>query len=503
MKHITALLGFSACVLLAPFAAAQPRHTSFDPAKHGFNFRNDFQNDVKLPLGTDVRTSGLCGGFAYTSLDYFLAKRPVPRQDYRPADGTVLQQYLLAREITSLATNADKWAEVTVNPGGARDSEFFNWGLQGTHGGRIEELRSFIDGGMPVPLGLKSHSGGDHQVLAIGYDMGRYRGDLGANEGDFKIFIYDSNHPNRTMTLIPDVAHKVYKYPDSDNDGDSSTWRTYFVDRNYHAQTPPNVPNPVYPNDGLAHELILAFHTGSDDLRGGNDNLDLTINLFDGTQQHSPAVNLRARWVSNYTQFARIVLSQPVAALQIKNLVLSDTFGGGISGDNWDMGNLDVHIGPNLGNVIKSVGFHRFTGSDKQLDVPINNAPPAVAGQVNRLILEIRTGGDDLRGGSDNLNVTTTFTDGRTQTDTNVNKAAKWDNNTTHTVTIVLNKPVLVNQIKSITLTTTFSGGMGGDNWNMDWLKVTATGSGVNKAIASYGFNRFTGDRKQLTVPAH
>jgi len=500
MKKLAVLLLFSVC-LYSPFAGAQVKRTNFDPATNGFNFVNDFSNSMQLPLGADVRTAGLCGGFVYAALDYFNAgpRQPVPRQNYRPADGTVLQQYLLARQITSTQSNAGKWAELIFNPGGSRDTQFFNWGLQGAPGGRIAELRSYIDRGIPVPLGLKSHSGGDHQVLAIGYDMGRYRGDLGAYESDFKIFVYDSNHPNRKMILIPDLANKVYKYPDGDNDGDKTTWRTYFVDTNYHYQVPPHVADAAYPNDGLVHELVLEFHTGSDDMRGGNDNLDLAINLLDGTQQHYPDINLRARWISNYVQFARIILTQPVPASRIKNLVFNDTFGG----DNWDMAELDVHLGPNLGAIIRKVDFHRFTSSDRQLTVPINSAPLPAVNEATRLVLEIRTGGDDLRGGNDNLNIITTLADGRSQTDLNVNNSAKWDNNSTHIVTITLNKPVPVNQIRSVTLATTFSGGSGGDNWNMDSLKVTALVQRDHQVVATYGFNRFTGDKRQLTVAIH
>ena len=483
-------------------AVSQSRRTAFDPLKDGFRFANRFQNVVNLPLGTNIRTGGLCGGMAYTALDYFLAKSKIPQQDFLPAEGTPLQQYLYARQFTSLQSNTDKWAEVSLNPGGARDSEFFNWGLQGNNGGRIEELRSFIDRGMPVPIGLKSNSGGDHQVLAIGYDMGGYKGDLGANAANFKIFVYDSNHPLRMMTLVPDIANKVYKYPPGDNDGDNQNWRTYFVDKNYHAITPPNIPNSVYPNDGLVHEMVLAFATGNDDMRGGNDNLDLKINVFDGTQQNYPSVNLGKRWMSNYTQYAQIVLSHPVPLAQIKNLVLSDTFTGGVSGDNWDMASLDVRvIGGGLDRSVKQVGVHRFTGSEKQLTVTINDAPPSVAGQASRLVFEFRTGGDDLRGGNDNLNIQTAFTGGRTQSDDNVNQAAKWDNNTTHTVSITLNKPVAPDQIKSIVLSTTFGGGMGGDNWNMDWVKVTAQGKDLNKLIAQAPAKRFTGSDKQLVIP--
>jgi hypothetical protein len=41
---------------------------------------------------------------------------------------------------------------------------------------------------------------------------------------------------------------------------------------------------------------------------------------------------------------------------------------------------------------------------------------------------------------------------------------------------------------------------MNGDNWNMNSLTVTAVGNGLNKQIGSYGFKRFTGDQKQLSV---
>ena len=44
-----------------------------------------------------------------------------------------------------------------------------------------------------MPLGLKGTGGlldkHDHQVLAIGYDMGRYAGNLGSYIGDLKIRI--------------------------------------------------------------------------------------------------------------------------------------------------------------------------------------------------------------------------------------------------------------------------------------------------------------------------
>jgi hypothetical protein len=492
---------FIAISVFAEPAAAQPKHTSFDPTKDGFVFVNDFKNDLVSELS--VTTGGLCGGMSYTALDYYFAHVAVPRQDFRPANRTPLQSYLFNREVESIKSNLDKWAEIGVNPGGARNNEFFNWGLQASKGGRIDELRSFIDKGTPVPLGLQGDGNtGNHQVVAIGYDMGRYKGDLGAFETDFKIFIYDPNHPNKTMTLVPDPANHLYRY---ESGGFGETWRTYFVDKNYHAQRPPAIANPLYPNDGLIHELVLQFTTGSDDLRGGSS-VDLTINSFDGTQQHYPNINLGARWLDHYVENAAIVLTRPVPASQIRSLVLTGANGfasGSMGGDNWDMDQVVVQsyaMGARQQPALKTAGPFRFTGDHKELEIRMSAAPPAAPGQVTQLILHFQTGSDDLRGGNDNLNVDIHFANGTTQSNLNVNHSARWPDNTPNTATIVLNRAVSLMELKSLTLTTTFSGGMGGDNWNMNSLSVTAVGNGLNKQIGSYGFKRFTGDQKQLSV---
>src|SRR5262245_30775460 len=211
MKRKTLLLSLSTLRLLTPFAAAAPRRTKFDPAKHGFRFVNSFQNDFIPAL--NIRTSGLCNGMSYAALDYYFANRPVPNQTYRPANRTPLQSYLYDRNVTSIKRNLDKWIELGFNPFGIRDNEFFEWGLRGFNGGRLQELRASIDRGIPVPLGLSGcNNTGNHCVIAIGYDLGRYKGDLKANKGDLKIFVCDPNYPQQTMTLVPDLGRHYYTY---------------------------------------------------------------------------------------------------------------------------------------------------------------------------------------------------------------------------------------------------------------------------------------------------
>ncbi len=118
---------------------------------------------------------------------------------------------------------------------------------------------------------------------------------------------------------------------------------------------------------------------------------------------------------------------------------------------------------------------------------------------VSEILLEIRTGGDDLRGGNDNLNVTVRFNGKPEQYFANINKSARWIGNYTETVSLKLTTPVKKEDIKSIFFSTTFGGGMGGDNWNMDWVKVMANGE-VLKEKAGSPLNRFTGERKFYTL---
>jgi hypothetical protein len=198
--------------------------------------------------------------------------------------------------------------------------------------------------------------------------MGRYRGDLGAHIEDFNILICDPNHPGLSRTLIADVARRVYHY----QEGDPQTWRTYFVDKNYHAQQPPAIGNANFPMDNLVYELVLKFFTGGDDLRGGNDN-DLIVNLTDGSSHLYSNINLGSRWVVNNDESAEVRLQTPIRVEQLQSIVISDTFSGGAAGDNWNMASLEIYVlggGPFYGE-IKKVGSKRFTGDDKTLIVPL------------------------------------------------------------------------------------------------------------------------------------
>lgn len=318
-------------------ALANRRMTSFNPATHGFKFINTFTSSLDFAGINGLRLGGLCGGMVYSALDYFNARQPIPAQTFRPANRTPLQSYIYNRQVSSLQFNIDKWTELFVNPFGWRTSEFFNWGLQGFNGGRVQELKELIDKGIPAPLGLfRAGDGGfvpHHQVLAIGYEMGRYKGDLGQFKEDFKLFIYDPNFPNRIMTLKADAVNLQFYYAEDSR----CKWLTYFVDKKYSKASPPPITTRTLPDDGLTRELLIEIKTGGDDLRGGNDNVSVVVNYADGSSDTYPNINNRARWIDNYCETVVLTLRKPAALNQIAGITLKTSFGGGFDGDNWNV----------------------------------------------------------------------------------------------------------------------------------------------------------------------
>ena len=472
--------------------------TAFNPATQGLHFVNTLTRDLKI---ADYTWPGYCGGMVYTTLDYYYAHKTVPKQDWVPATGTNLEEYIWGRQGDSVSSNIDKWLEVIVNPAGARDTEFFDWGLQTQPGSRIAELKQFIDHGVPVPLGLKGAGGsGDHQVIAIGYDMGRYNGTNPQFREDFKIFTYNPNYPDKVTPIRVSVAERVYIVDDRDG---NEKYRTWFVNRNYHAKVPPTSLSPILPNDGKIYTLVLTFKTGEDDIRGGGANLDVTINGFDGTQQKFPNVNHGQTWIGKYAQTVELHLRSPILPSQVKSIDLYHSTGGGISPDNWDMKSLHIRgIGGNVdANLLDSTPAHRFTDSDKQLTVVVNAAPPVEARMVSGLALEFKTGDDDLRGGNENLDIVLTFDDNTGQRFENVNRSQKWDNNSTHAVTLTYNRPQRWNGVKKIVLVKNANGGFDGDNWKMATVSIKAILGGRQFVIGSHGYNYFTGDAKNLVIP--
>ncbi len=286
--------------------------------------------------------------------------------------------------------------------------------------------------------------------------------------------------------------------------------------------------------------LDLRITTGNDDLRGGNDNLNVEIHYANGDMQTAANVNKGATWPNQSVNTVAINLTHPVGPGEIKQLRLvhsaqagyippssrqiagSATPAGPIlapvnaaqgiqSEDNWDMAELQAFaLGKGVNVPIASSGFHRFTGSNPSFDI---NAQPGVGcptgKQVKSISFTFSTADDDLRGGKDNLNITILFADGTSQAANNVNHSQNWPNGSTKGAEILLSRPVTIDQIRGFTLEDTFTGGSGGDNWNMASMQADAAlADGSHYTIAKAGFHRFSADwsgpkAKQIRISAH
>lgn len=484
-----------------------PVMTRFNPTVHGFKFANNFTVQTQLGGLNGPTFGGLCGGMVYAALDYFNAGKTIPQQNYMPAEGMPLQSYIWNRQQNSTLPNLDKWIEYSTNPFGARNREFFNWGIE-LGGGRLGELRSWIDRGKPVPLGLKSCGDeckcpggcpGDHQVLAIGYDMGRYKGDKGQYIEELSIFVYDPNYPGKTLRLRPHVDGAMYLYREEtpvDGQVRRCRWRAYFTDTKYTPAAPPTIPNN--PN-----ELVVTFHTGGDDLRGGNDNVNIVLCLKSGAKLRFNNVNNGKRWVDFSTQSISRPLDAGFRPEDIAGISVETTFGGGIGGDNWNLDKIEVKT--KLGGretdiliegALRTLLF-RFTGDQRSKDF-------WRPGYFNKVIATFYTGGDDLRGGNDNVNMVLLLRGRPPLRFDNMNNKAKWSDFTTQTVEKNLPADIRNEDITGISLETTFSGGIGGDNWNLDRIVVKTNIGGVERLVVDQGRERsllfrFTGDQRVKT----
>src|SRR6266496_5030404 len=252
-------------------------------------------------------------------------------------------------------------------------------------------------------------------------------------------------------------------------------------------------------NNGSFSKLSFTVATGGDDLRGGNDNLNVGIHFRDGNVQWKQNVNNGRSWENNSENTFHVDFSTPHDLSEVASIEFRTTFTGGSGGDNWDMAFVSVRaIGLRTDQVIVSHGFYRFTGDEKSLVIPITMPS---AGKANKLELTIKTGADDLRGDNYNLDITIHYRDSRTQLAKNINGGRNWTNGSTHTETITLNRAVEPSEIVKVDLRKGFGGIFSPDNWNMESISIRAMGGGVDKVIGSHGFFRFTESISLLSIP--
>src|SRR5439155_19876107 len=149
-----------------------------------------------------------------------------------------------------------------------------------------------------------------------------------------------------------------------------------------------------------------------------------------------------------------VLLALPATALGVSDITgvtITTHFGGGLSGDNWNVDKVALVVSFAKGGKTKTppttvvhtwldasgTPLVRFTGDVHDFSAPVTALD--VGKQIHALDLIISTGNDDLRGGSnaaDNCDVTVELASGKTITLTNVNAGRTWKNWSSHTIAI-------------------------------------------------------------------
>ncbi len=265
----------------------------------------------------------------------------------------------------------------------------------------------------------------------------------------------------------------------------------------------------------LVTGILLTVSTGQDDLRGGNHETD-NANAMLTTSRASvpfPNINRDQELPNGSTQPKNVDLLQwntlpaQTTAHELTGFALQTNLPGGAGGDNWDVGSVTVivELGCIAGSppatqattllsvVGSSVLFDGHTGlcelrGDSHDCFQTVTVPAGLSASdpIDSLTVTITTGDDNLEGGGfpeSNANV---LLAGFTQPFPDVNMMQEWRNGETHTVFLapMPSSPVTLGALNKIDINANFSGGSGGDNWDVKALTVDAVVTPVGAASA-------------------
>jgi len=113
------------------------------------------------------------------------------------------------------------------------------------------------------------------------------------------------------------------------------------------------------------------------------------------------------------------------------------------------------------------------------------------------------TGNDDLRGGHDSVRASVIINGVETRAYLLNQRGQRWADRSTHETTIPLPPDTYAGHLQKVVMTATFRGGIDGDNWNMQSVRIDLTDSSRRMyfPVGSHGFKRFTGSDQRLEIP--
>lgn len=258
----------------------------------------------------------------------------------------------------------------------------------------------------------------------------------------------------------------------------------------------------------LVDTLTFDIRTGGDDLRGGSDNATAVLVLRDG-RRFTRALNGGANWPNDSLRTVswpvRSSVGRAITIGEIARVGLSTNFRGGIDGENWNVNQIAVRFSAAgvSGTLFAHAGspFLRFTGSFHEWTSAVLTDRPSSTSPISRLRVTLRTGGDDLRGGNDNVHGRAVVS-GRTATEIMLNGGARWADGSTHSAIVPVPSGTNFGNLRGLDLRTTF-GGWNSDNWNLDELLVEAESGGRRFTVFHQTRSplfRFTGSASRFSV---
>lgn len=287
------------------------------------------------------------------------------------------------------------------------------------------------------------------------------------------------------------------------------------------------------------NKLDVDIKTGSDNLepRDFQNNPQLKVNIKNRNPIIIENINNNQTWPNN--SIHRISISLP-ADVNISDLQSISILRGLVRGwnsaeinraDNWNIDRFTVtatiktndrlvktvlldKIASGRYPVVRIV-YQQFDSSnptvvtEKTFDLlePATNTPlinvPVTANAI--ITATFGTGGDDLRGGNDNIDMMFEFKSGiMPLVFRNVNASRRWGNFFEKTVTKELSdsQNFYVDDIKDVVIRHTGGGGIGADNWHLDKFKLSITKGNVTKILidrVEAPIHFFTGDSRSKT----
>jgi hypothetical protein len=175
----------------------------FEPSKHGYQFSNNF---IKWSYGP-ASGSYLCGGMAYSAIDYWIAGLAIPQQSDVPQIGDALQATIQDRQMDAHGNTIPRFvSSYLFNPNSEPQ-----WQI----------LDNCLRRNKPIPVCLYKTSFHGHHTVAYAVDL-----------ASRTFEIYDPNYPRVPCTISP--SGSGYKHS-----REAELWSGFFVDTGYEYQQPP------------------------------------------------------------------------------------------------------------------------------------------------------------------------------------------------------------------------------------------------------------------------